>query len=380
MELSLAGSVRTPFGEVELIPQDRNLLQASSVEALRYAELRVHLWALFERTARIWAVSAVAAPVLRVEHKSALRTSILSEPNRAKIMKSVTELAAEWAQAHPEAFECAGAESFEFDKEGLHRELGALRESLTSSAYAIESIRSMASPESGARLREYLNQMRKMASEVPAMQEIARRIAYPEDGARLPTELLRLTFDAPTLKIKPNGRRETSGVRDASSRLIREPSRDRRSESNIAETLGQVLRAGREKIGLLQHELAAKLGIAADDLAELESDRAGRPSFPLLSRAADIMGLEKDRLFQLAETRIKPVAAASKVIPYPKSTVWRTFARDRALLDRYNVTPRELRALAQVSLMGKATDTEALLFILEAMRKADIDTDDSDDE
>ena len=46
------------------------------------------------------------------------------------------------------------------------------------------------------------------------------------------------------------------------------------------------------------------------------------------------------------------------------------FAHNRALLARYNVKPQELKALAQVSLMGKVTGTEALLFVLDAIRKA----------
>jgi len=360
MEISLAGSIRTPFGEVELIPQDRSLLEASSPEALRFGNLRIDLWALFEQTGGTWAVSAVAAPVLRLAGRSAPTSSMVDASIRAEIIKTVADLAGAWARAHPEAFACAGAEAFEFDKEGVHRELDTLKESLTSSALAIESVRSMASPERGLRLREYSQRMRQMASDVPAMQEVALTIAYPEERSRLPSELFRLTFDAPTIRAKSKERREASGSGSA--------------------TLGRVLRTRREEIGLSQHELAAKLGIAAEDVANLESDRGARPSFPLLSRAAELLGLEKDRLFQLAETRMNSVAGAAKAIPYVKGngTVWSTFARDRSLRDRYNIKPHEFRALAQVSLMGKATDTDALLFILETMRKAA--TDDNDDE
>jgi transcriptional regulator with XRE-family HTH domain len=383
MEISLAGSIRTPFGEVELIPQDRSLLQASSPEPLRYGNLMIDLWALFEQTGGTWAVSEVATPVLSLAGRSALRSSMLGASIRSEIIKTVAELAGEWAVAHPEAFACAGAEAFELDKEGLHRELGTLKESLTSSAHAIDSMRSMASPESDARLREYLDRMRKMASDVPAMQEIARRIAYPEERAHLPDELLRLAFDGPTIKGKPNDRREASGLGAVASIQSAEGSSgDGASPATIEETLGQVLKTGREKIGLSQNELAVKLGIAADAVMQLESDRGARPSFPLLSRAANVMGLEKDRLFQLAETRTKPAGGAAKVVPYAKSigTVWGKLARDRGLRDRYNITPHELRALTRVNLMGKATDTEALLFILESMRNAEKDTDDTDDE
>jgi hypothetical protein len=54
MEISIVGSIRTLFGEVELIPQDRNLLQASSIEPLQFRGLMIHLWAILERTHGAW--------------------------------------------------------------------------------------------------------------------------------------------------------------------------------------------------------------------------------------------------------------------------------------------------------------------------------------
>ena len=88
--------------------------------------------------------------------------------------------------------------------------------------------------------------------------------------------------------------------------------------------------------------------------------------------AANVLGLDKDRLFQLTETGLKSISGAHKVVPQPKDNgqVFAAFAHNRELLDRYNVKPQELKALAQVSLMGKATGTEALLFVLDAIRKA----------
>jgi hypothetical protein len=93
----------------------------------------------------------VVAPVLRLIGQSAHTSSIAGESVRAEVMNSVASLAGEWALAHPEAFECAAAETFEFDQEGLDRELGVLSESLTRSAHAVESIASAALSENGAR-------------------------------------------------------------------------------------------------------------------------------------------------------------------------------------------------------------------------------------
>jgi len=372
MEIGLIGSILTPFGEVKLIPQDRNLLQVSSVEPLRFGDLRIHLWVLLELTHTTWGVSDLAAPVLRLIGQSAHRPSIVGESARSEVMKSVAALAGEWALAHPEAFECAAAGAFEFDKEGLHRELGALRESLTCSAQVIESMTSVARSEKSARLREYSQKMRKMASDVPAMQEIAQIISNPDEKP-LPAELLRLTFDAPAVNLGSNNPRDTTGWRDnPTMQVIDGATAFRQSPSGNRLTLGQVLRNQRKEMGLSQQELAFKLGIKAAHVAQLESDRGARPSFQLLSRAANALGLDKDWLFELIETGVKSISDARMVVAHTNENgqVWAAFAHNRALLDRYNVKPHELKALSQVSLMGKVTGTEALLFILDAIRKA----------
>jgi hypothetical protein len=192
MEISLVGSIRTPFGEVELIPQDCNLLQVSSVEPLHFGDLKIHLWAMLERMHETWGISGTIAPVLHLIDRFGHRTLIASESIPAELIKSATSLAGEWAVARPEVFEGAAAAAFEFDKVGLERELGALSESLTCSAQAIESITSEASSENTGQLRKYSQKLRSMAFELPAMQKIARAISYPDKNPSRPTELLRI--------------------------------------------------------------------------------------------------------------------------------------------------------------------------------------------
>jgi hypothetical protein len=192
MEISLVGSIRTPYGEVELIPQDRNLLQASSLEPLQCGNLKIHVWAMLERIQGTWSVSGSIAPVVHLIDRFGRRTLIAREWIPAELMKSVTSLAGEWALARPEVFEHTAATAFEYDKEGLLRELGALSESLTCSAQAVESIISEASSEKSARLRKYSQQLRSMASEVPAVQKIAQAISYLDREPIRPTKQLRL--------------------------------------------------------------------------------------------------------------------------------------------------------------------------------------------
>jgi transcriptional regulator with XRE-family HTH domain len=112
-------------------------------------------------------------------------------------------------------------------------------------------------------------------------------------------------------------------------------------------TLDRVLKEQRKKIGLSQQVLARKLGIKAGQVAQLEGDSGARPSFQLLSRIASILGLEKDRLFHLAEStpRASSGARTSASGTSNNDRLWRAFAHNRALLDRHYVRPQELKAL-----------------------------------
>jgi hypothetical protein len=44
MEYGIAANIYTHFGEIYLIPQDRNLLQVSSIEPLHIRGVKIHLW------------------------------------------------------------------------------------------------------------------------------------------------------------------------------------------------------------------------------------------------------------------------------------------------------------------------------------------------
>jgi hypothetical protein len=235
MEISFVGRIRTPFGEVELIPQDRNLLQVSSVEPLQCGDLKIHLWAMLERIHKIWGISGTIVPVLHLIDRFGHRSLIARESIPAELLKSATSLAGEWAVARPEVFECAAAAAFEYDKEGLDRELGALSESLACSARAIESITSEATSEQSARLRKYSQKLQSMAFDVPSMQKIARAISYPDVDHSRPTKLRRIAPIASTTVF-------------------------RRSQLSNQLMLGPVLKKQRNEVELSQRELALRLG------------------------------------------------------------------------------------------------------------------------
>jgi transcriptional regulator with XRE-family HTH domain len=137
-------------------------------------------------------------------------------------------------------------------------------------------------------------------------------------------------------------------------------------------TLGHVLKQRREMLGLTQRELALKLNVKPSHVAYLENDRR-RPSLALVSRLADVMGLEKEPLFLLAHPEAGVLLDNSRREPAPhqsRDQVWRDFAGNKALLARHQVRPRELKVLSQVNLLGKITAPRHFLFILNAIRQA----------
>ncbi len=136
-------------------------------------------------------------------------------------------------------------------------------------------------------------------------------------------------------------------------------------------TLGQVLKQQRDAFDLTQRELARKLGVKASHVAYLENGRR-RPSLSLLGRIADTLGLDKQQLFLLAHPEARSLVTARREAPQAtvRDAAWRRFSKDRALLARNRVTPRELKVLQQVNLLGRVSSPRQYLFILNSMRQA----------
>jgi len=137
-------------------------------------------------------------------------------------------------------------------------------------------------------------------------------------------------------------------------------------------SLGQVLKSQREILGLTQRELALKLEVKPSHVAYLEKDRR-RPSLALVSRIANVLGLEKEPLFLLAHPEASTLLSDRREPAGPNrdpEQVWRDFTGNKAMLARHNVKARELKVLSQVNLLGKVAAPRQFLFILNAIRQA----------
>jgi transcriptional regulator with XRE-family HTH domain len=136
-------------------------------------------------------------------------------------------------------------------------------------------------------------------------------------------------------------------------------------------TLGQLIKQQRDAYDLTQRELASKLGVKASHIAYLENGRR-KPSLALLTRIADTLGLDEQRLFLLAhpEARSMVTAGREERADSVRDGAWRRFSKDRALLARNQVTPREMKVLQQVNLLGRVSSPRQYMFILNSIRQA----------
>jgi transcriptional regulator with XRE-family HTH domain len=169
----------------------------------------------------------------------------------------------------------------------------------------------------------------------------------PEGAAEQPTEI-------PAVAL-PRQRKVTPGKTPVKAR----------------KTLGSVLRNRRHELHLTQREVAAKLGVKPAHIAYLELDHR-RPSLGLLNRIAELLDLDRERLILLshpeARNFISPSRKPEEVMP--KDQAWREFKRNKSVLNRYNVSKKEMRVLSQVALLGRVTAPRSFLFILNSIRQA----------
>ncbi len=145
----------------------------------------------------------------------------------------------------------------------------------------------------------------------------------------------------------------------------------RNAPPSSKKTLGSVLRARRHSLSLTQRELAAQLAVKPAHVAYLELDRR-RPSLSLLSRIAQALDLDRERLILLSHPEARSFFGERPTVepPHPKDQAWREFRRNKNLLARHKVSPKELKVLAQVALLGRITTPRSFLFILNSIRQA----------
>jgi transcriptional regulator with XRE-family HTH domain len=137
------------------------------------------------------------------------------------------------------------------------------------------------------------------------------------------------------------------------------------------QTFGNVLKQARLSLGLSQQALARRLGVRASHIGYLEQGRR-RPSLTLLNALADTLGVNKERLFLLSHPEAKDLIKDSAVrrLTSRQPDAWQELLADKATLIRNHVTPKELKVLSHIALLGSVLNPRDYLFILNSIRQA----------
>jgi len=360
-------TIQTRAGEVLIRLQDRNLIEVASLNPLNICGTAVHVWVILERICGVWGVSGygwsgvyLAGPAGLIPAAGASEGLVAAdEASTREALSQIVPAVAKWAASHPEAFEHAARQAFKLDKEGLWHELEDLRESLHCAAEAVESLASEAHPDDSLRLREHSRAMRGVARSMPALRKLTHGVLYAGQPAERSAQVS-CTASADSSVLPTETVSSTDDVAAVAPRA--EPKN---------QTLGECLKQRREALGLTQRELALRLGLKPRHVADLENGPS-RPSFMLLGRVAEVLGFRKEELFllvqpevSLAKSRERKACGAKR-----RDQVWKDFTSRKALLERHQVKPRELKVLSHVNLLGKISSPRQFLFILKAIRKA----------
>src|ERR1700727_4109898 len=93
-------------------------------------------------------------------------------------------------------------------------------------------------------------------------------------------------------------------------------------------TFGQVLRDRRRQLDLTQEEVARRIKTSTPYVGHLESGKR-HPSDKILTRMAEVLGLDRRELFFLANPRAQ--ALLSPEVESPAESAWEDFRKDEQI-------------------------------------------------
>jgi len=130
---------------------------------------------------------------------------------------------------------------------------------------------------------------------------------------------------------------------------------------------GQVIRERRRQLDLTQEEVARRIKTSTPYVGHLESGKR-HPSDKIVTRLAEVLGLDRRELFFLANPR-----AQALLNPEPDtkaSSTWEEFKKNEQMRRIHNVTTEEMDMLSQVALLGDIRAQRDFIYILQTVRHA----------
>jgi transcriptional regulator with XRE-family HTH domain len=130
---------------------------------------------------------------------------------------------------------------------------------------------------------------------------------------------------------------------------------------------GQVIRDRRRQLDLTQQEIARRIKTSTPYVGHLESSKR-HPSDKVLSRLAEVLGLDRRELFFLANPRAVELLKVNETDN--KRPAWEEFRKDERIRRAHNITSDEMQMLSTVALMGEIPSPRDFLYILQTIRHA----------
>ena len=112
-------------------------------------------------------------------------------------------------------------------------------------------------------------------------------------------------------------------------------------------SFGQVLRERRRQLDLTQEEVARRIKTSTPYIGHLEAAKR-HPSDKIVTRLAEVLGLDRRELFFLANPRAQAILS-----PKPKTdakSAWEEFRKDEQLRRIHNISDDEMEMLSRVAL------------------------------
>jgi transcriptional regulator with XRE-family HTH domain len=134
---------------------------------------------------------------------------------------------------------------------------------------------------------------------------------------------------------------------------------------------GKVVRNKRRELNLTQGDVASRTRTSTRYVGHLESGKR-HPSDQIVTRLAEVLGLDRRELFLVANPLTKDLIASQTEMAKKSVSAWDQFRKDKKLQREHDVSNQEMDMLSQLERCNftRIHSTRDLIYILNAMRHA----------
>jgi|SRR5271163_3738012 len=132
-------------------------------------------------------------------------------------------------------------------------------------------------------------------------------------------------------------------------------------------SFGEVIRSRRRQMNLTQDQVAARIKTSTPYVGHLESSKR-HPSDMIVTRLADVLGLDKRELFFLANPDTEALLTSEPGKAEESVPALDQFRTNEQLRRIHNISNGEMQMLSQLALLGEVQSTRDLLYILNTIR------------